>query len=92
MRLFVLHTNSVLQGTYRQLMCFRLEAAKKKKVISLREQLYAPALLSRLTVDRRAFERSVITNIKAAIEEKYCAKRAPKRLLFIRVTEAPVTN
>ena len=28
LRLFLLHTNSVLQGTYRQLMCFEFDAAK----------------------------------------------------------------
>lgn len=62
LRLIAIHTNSVLQGTYRQLTCFRLETAASQQA-------------SMLKLDRHAFHCSATANIKAALQWKYCTKR-----------------
>lgn len=62
LRLFPIHTNSVLQGTYRQLMCLKAERAISQQASSLK-------------ADWHAFVSGAITNIRSAIEEIYCSKR-----------------
>lgn len=62
LRLFPIHTNSVLQGTYRQLMCLKAERAISQRASSLK-------------ADWHAFVSGAITNIRAAVEEIYCSKR-----------------